>query len=164
MWSQSPTATHGTDMRLHFYLVVTPMSDLLTPGLAVGCEFVKHRVCLLFLPPSLMTSCPLQQLDRATSDAAATCSVALPLPRFLTHVSRFARRLLSDLPTPSVGVLHNPASTPALAVARLLGKGSTLVTYDGAKLPSTVEYAGAARKPKKWAEYLKEKGISAKSL
>ncbi len=71
-------------------------------------------------------------------------------------------RLLSDLPKPALGI-NAAGATNASDMVKLLGGGGTLVTYGG-KLPANVEYPGSDRKQTKWSDYLKEHGVSAKTL
>ena len=71
-------------------------------------------------------------------------------------------RLLSDLPKPVLGI-NAAGGTNASDMVKLLGSGGTLVTYGG-KLPANVAYPGSDRKPIKWSDYLKEHGVSEKTL
>ncbi len=75
---------------------------------------------------------------------------------------RYMKRLLSDLPKPSVG-LNSSEGSQATAVAKLLKEGATFLTH-GKSLPEEVAYPGADRRCVRWAEFLKAKKLTAKTL
>ena len=72
------------------------------------------------------------------------------------------KRLISDLPKPSVGVNCGEGSQ-VTAVVKLLEQGGTLLTY-GKSLPPEVSYPGAERRPLKWNDLLKGKNLTVQSL
>ncbi|CAM6014468.1 unnamed protein product [Sphagnum balticum] len=74
----------------------------------------------------------------------------------------YMKRLLSDLPKPSVG-LNSSEGSQATAVAKLLKEGATFLTH-GKSLPEEVAYPGADRRCVRWAEFLKAKKLTAKTL
>jgi hypothetical protein len=75
---------------------------------------------------------------------------------------RYMKRLISDLPKPSVGINCGEGSQ-ATAVVKLLKQGGTLLTY-GTSLPQEVAYPGAERRPLKWNDLLKGKKLNVQSL
>lgn len=72
------------------------------------------------------------------------------------------KRLISDLPKPSVGVNRGEGSQ-ATAVVKLLKEGGTLLTL-GKSLPQEVSYPGAEKRPLKWNDFLKGKKLNVQSL
>lgn len=72
------------------------------------------------------------------------------------------KRLLSDLPAPTLGISAG-ADAGAVEMVKVLASGGTLATYSG-KLPTEVAYGGSARKPVKWSAFLKEHGVSTKAV
>lgn len=80
----------------------------------------------------------------------------------LARIGRYMKRLISDLPKPSVGVNCGEGSQ-ATAVVKLLKEGGTLLTY-GKSLPKEVTYPGAGRRPLKWDDLLKGKKLNVQSL
>jgi trans-2-enoyl-CoA reductase len=102
-----------------------------------------------------------------TADFAELSAKLKGLGALATVTSDYAstwrlERLLSDLPKPVLGI-NAAGGTNASDMVKLLGSGGTLVTYGG-KLPANVAYPGSDRKPMKWSDYLKEHGVSAKTL
>lgn len=76
--------------------------------------------------------------------------------------SRYMKRLISDLPKPTVG-LNCGEGLQATAVAKLLKEGGTLLNC-GKSLPQDVTYPGADRRPLKWDDLLKARKLNVKSV